>query len=284
MLLTASRFFMHRELPVHLYYTCQNSTSRHSHEFAEIAIILAGECRYETAFGSEMLSAGDVVFIPQGEEHLYSDNKDVELVNILFRFDELTFPYHDISGTPEFNILFRLRAEYCRKMKYYPRIFLKKDQLETVKNILLPAWKNQERKLPGATLGVYGAFLQMIPILLDAWRSGNSPLYRSEHALIPEVISKMHSRFREKLMIPDLAREAGMSESTFNRHFKAATGDTPVDYLLKLRLQHAAEKIALGTPVSEAAFAAGFSDSNYFSRAFKKKYGVSPLKFCKMKK
>ena len=89
---------------------------------------------------------------------------------------------------------------------------------------------------------------------------------------------------KEKLLIPQLARESGMSESSFTRHFKNATGETPVEYLLKLRLQDAADKICNGMAVSEAAYSSGFSDSNYFSRIFKKKYGISPLKFCKIPK
>ena len=103
-------------------------------------------------------------------------------------------------------------------------------------------------------------------------------------ARISEAIGKMHLHFKEKLLIPQLARESGMCESSFTRHFKNATGETPVEYLLKLRLQDAADKICNGMAVSEAAYSSGFSDSNYFSRIFKKKYGISPLKFCKIPK
>ena len=139
------------------------------------------------------------------------------------------------------------------------------------------------KQLPGATLGVYGAFLQMIPILLGAEKKTCAAPEKTP-TRIPEAIGIIHQHFREKIVIPRLAKEIGMSESSFTRHFKTATGETPVEYMLKLRLQDAADKICNGMAVSEAAFTAGFSDSNYFSRVFKKKYGVSPREFCKMPK
>jgi AraC family L-rhamnose operon transcriptional activator RhaR/AraC family L-rhamnose operon regulatory protein RhaS len=168
-------------------------------------------------------------------------------------------------------------------MQFYPHLHLADKELEEVKSILMPAWERQKANLPGATLGVYGSFLQLIPIFLGAENKSCAAPDKTP-ARISEAIGKMHLHFKEKILIPQLARESGMSESSFTRHFKNATGETPVEYLLKLRLQDAADKICNGMAVSEAAYSSGFSDSNYFSRIFKKKYGISPLKFCKIPK
>ena len=285
MLLSLAERFSQKNLPVQLFFTTSSSSLRwHSHDFLEIALLFDGESIYETDFSSEKISKGDVVFVPMGGTHRYREESNVQLMNILFLYDKLTFPYQEICLHPGFSALFRLRLDYYRQMKFYPKVHLNDKQLEQARNILLPAWENQENHLPGATLGVYGAFLQIIPILLAAWDSTNYPEIRRQPVLISEAISKMNTRFREKLFIPDLAKEAGMSESSFTRHFKQATGETPVEYLLKLRLQDAAAMISTGTSISEAAYAAGFSDSNYFSRLFKQKYGVSPRNFRKFPK
>lgn len=285
MLLSFAERFSQKNLPVQLYYTASSSNLQwHSHDFLEIALLFDGEATYETDFSSEKITKGDVLFVPMGGTHRYRNENNVLLMNILFLDDKLTFPYEEICLHPGFSALFRLRLDYYRQMKFYPKVHLNDKQLAQAKNILLPAWENQEEQLPGATLGVYGAFLQIIPILLAAWDSTDYPVVRKQPVLISEAISKMNTRFREKLFIPDLAREAGMSESSFARHFKQATGETPVEYLLKLRLQDAATLIGSGMSVSEAAYAAGFSDSNYFSRIFKQKYGVSPRDFKKIPK
>ncbi|MBR1951063.1 MAG: helix-turn-helix domain-containing protein [Lentisphaeria bacterium] len=284
MLLTSEGHFSNRALPVQLFYTQSSCNLQwHSHEFTEIAIMFDGSCVYETDFSSKTISRGDVMFIPRGGNHRYLNEENVSLMNVLFLLEKLTFPYQDIFADKDFTSLFRIRSEFCHKMQFYPHLHLAEKELEEVKSLLMPAWERQKANLPGATLGVYGAFLQLIPILLGAENKSCAAPDKTP-ARISEAIGKMHLHFKEKLLIPQLARESGMCESSFTRHFKNATGETPVEYLLKLRLQDAADKICNGMAVSEAAYSSGFSDSNYFSRIFKKKYGISPLKFCKIPK
>jgi AraC-like DNA-binding protein len=282
MLLKFNKHFSHPELPVQLFLTnCSHFLDWHSHEFSEIAIMLEGECIYETDFSSSIISQGDVVVIPPGGKHRYKDEKNVWLMNILFHIDKLTFPYLDIVGNSCFASLFRIKSNYCKQMKFYPSFKLNNQELEDVNNILRRAYKLQEEKLPGATLGVYGAFLLVIPILLKAYSQNSIPQKNLAPSLITKAINIMHSSYKNNLTIPQLAKDIGMSESSFFRHFKAATGIAPVEYLLKLKLEDAAKAISGGKAISEAAFEAGFNDSNYFSRIFKKKYGISPRNFAK---
>ena len=285
MLLTSQRIFSNSELPVQLFFTNSSSSLNwHSHEFTEIAIMFEGSCTYETDFSSSIVSKGDVMFIPREGNHRYRDEKNVSLMNVLFMLENLTFPYMKFFADHSFTTLFRIRSEYCRKMQFYPRLKLDNKELAEIKSILMPAWEKQEKHLKGATLGVYGAFLQIIPILLNAESAKYNSGPQKIPNLISETISRMHSHYKEKLSIPQLARKANMCESSFTRHFKIATGETPVEYLLRLRLNDAADKICNGMPISEAALSAGFSDSNYFSRLFKQKIGISPRDYKKIQK
>ena len=60
MILEARQFFFDRMLPVRLFYTrCSEVADWHSHEFTEIAIVLAGRAVYETEF-----SAAEIAAIP----------------------------------------------------------------------------------------------------------------------------------------------------------------------------------------------------------------------------
>lgn len=64
------------------------------------------------------------------------------------------------------------------------------------------------------------------------------------------------------------------------RLFRTATGTTPIEYLLEVRLRRAAELLRrTGLPVGEVAARCGFHDSNYFSKRFRALYGVSPRTF-----
>ena len=56
---------------------------------------------------------------------------------------------------------------------------------------------------------------------------------------------------------------------------------TTQQYAMKIRLTHASNLLKNNTdmPVSEVAFRCGFEDATSFSRAFRRKYGISPSKY-----
>ena len=84
----------------------------------------------------------------------------------------------------------------------------------------------------------------------------------------------MDSHLDATLHLADLARAAGMSERSLSRSFHAALGQSPIEYLLNVRLQRAEELLLAGpTPISQIAFEVGFGDANYFTRRFRKRRG-----------
>lgn len=77
-----------------------------------------------------------------------------------------------------------------------------------------------------------------------------------------------------------LARDAGMNVNAFIRKFRQATGQTPHQYRLRLRIEQACGWLRAGAmTMDEIAEAAEFCDRFHFSRVFKQVTGVSPAKF-----
>lgn len=75
----------------------------------------------------------------------------------------------------------------------------------------------------------------------------------------------------------ELARAAGMSESSLYRHFKALTGISPLQYHKQLRLHKARELIMAGRePSAAAAYKVGYESVSQFSREYKKMFGIPP--------
>ena len=94
---------------------------------------------------------------------------------------------------------------------------------------------------------------------------------------LEETLAYMESHLAETLSVRDLAARLYLSESHFIRVFKELTGLPPGQYLLRRRLQRACELLwQTGLPISEIAREVGFADPLYFSKAFKKIYGISP--------
>ena len=93
-------------------------------------------------------------------------------------------------------------------------------------------------------------------------------------SLIEEEISNPEFKLEE------LSDKLNMSYSSIYRKFQSLTGKKIVDFVRTMRLKKAAVLLAdCNYPVSETAFLVGFNDPKYFSKIFKKEYGVSPAKY-----
>ena len=81
----------------------------------------------------------------------------------------------------------------------------------------------------------------------------------------------------EPITSADVARAAGFSPNYLSRKFRAATGIGLHEYIVFVRLQHAAQElVSTSDSITTIALRCGFSDSNYFKDSFKRKYGVTP--------
>ncbi len=83
------------------------------------------------------------------------------------------------------------------------------------------------------------------------------------------------------LRMEDLAREMGLGRTNFYQKVKGITGLVPIEYLRMTRLKKASE-LLLSQPhlsMAEISFFVGFNDPLYFSRVFKKHFGVSPSSY-----
>lgn len=80
-----------------------------------------------------------------------------------------------------------------------------------------------------------------------------------------------------RLPLEQMASHVGLSKYHFARKFKQQTGDSPVEFQLRLRLQKASELLeSSSATISAIAASLGFSSPYHFSSAFKQVMGVSP--------
>lgn len=91
---------------------------------------------------------------------------------------------------------------------------------------------------------------------------------------------RLRSRFFRQETMVEAARSVGLSSRQFTELFRKVTGQSWRQYVLGLRLKHAAELLA-GTDrsVSAVAFECGFDDLSNFHHSFKSVHGCSPLTY-----
>jgi AraC-like DNA-binding protein len=98
------------------------------------------------------------------------------------------------------------------------------------------------------------------------------------HARIQAVIDWLGANLHQEVRAKDLVEMSRLSTSRFFREFKAVTGVTPKDYLLRLRVEEAARLLRKDPtrPVISIAHDLGFSSSQYFATVFRRYLGISP--------
>ncbi len=96
---------------------------------------------------------------------------------------------------------------------------------------------------------------------------------------IAKVLRKIHESYSNDFDIEKLAKESGMSCSTFHSSFKAVTDTSPLQYIKNVRL-HRARTLMIqdGLNATIAAAQVGYESPSQFNREYKRLFGVTPAK------
>jgi AraC-like DNA-binding protein len=99
----------------------------------------------------------------------------------------------------------------------------------------------------------------------------------SRTAIVARAIAWIKRYYDEVIRVEDLAAEVGLSVSSLNRHFRAATSMSPVQYQKQIRLQQARIRL-LANPrdVAGAGHAVGYTSASQFTREYRRLFGAPP--------
>lgn len=101
--------------------------------------------------------------------------------------------------------------------------------------------------------------------------------HRSNASHVARAIAYIRAHFKESIVVPELAREVGISQAALYMHFKRITRTTPIQFQKALRLLEAKRLLLQeGDSISEVAFEVGYESLSQFSREYSRKFGTSP--------
>jgi len=114
----------------------------------------------------------------------------------------------------------------------------------------------------------------------DLGRLLAQPAARPTDSRIAQVIRHIHAHYQSDLSLHGMAHSVGLSPQYFCYLFKEQTGASFVQYLRRVRLDHARELLRTGTlEVTEVAFESGFNDVTHFGQTFKAAEGLTPSQY-----
>jgi AraC-like DNA-binding protein/quercetin dioxygenase-like cupin family protein len=259
----------------------QQDMKEHCHDFIEIVIVLSGCAVHVTEGMRQQVQIGDVLVINSSRSHAYENTRNLSLVNILIREDVFQETEKELGRLPGYHALFTLEPVRWRQRKFISHFRLKAGDLRMA-IIWVDALEEETRKKSeGGLLLARSWIILLIGMLARQYDKNTADDPRLEMRL-GRILSRIEQNACEKFTMSELARQAGMSERTFLRHFREATGYSPIDYIIRIRIRRAVHLLAEHAPalsITEIAFRCGFQDSNYFSRQFRRAVGTSPRSY-----
>ena len=110
----------------------------------------------------------------------------------------------------------------------------------------------------------------------------NFESYNKSYA-VNRIINYLNENYEHKISLEQIAHNMYLSPVYISKIFKEETGESPINYLIKIRLEKAKD-ILLNSDsgsIKNIANQVGYDDVYHFSKLFKKYYGISPLYYKK---
>lgn len=253
----------------------------HFHDFNELVIVKAGYGVHHIDKLQYPVSGGDIFLIQGQIKHYFSEHRNLSLVNIMYHERRLKECLKGLQTLPGYQAMFRLEPAFRRQHRFKSRLSLARRQLAEVDIITRRMLDEQQHGQVGFDTMLLSMLLELMTMLAREYSKVQLPQAKSLYR-IGSTIAELESNYRQKWTLEQIARIAGMSKSSVYTAFRNATGCSPVDFLIRIRLQNAAELLRQSSlDLNNIAFRCGFEDSNYFSRQFTKVYGTSPRSYRK---
>lgn len=251
----------------------------HYHDFCELVLVLSGRGRHVLAGESFPVSAGNV-FIVQGQQvHSFRDRDELVLVNVMYDPSRVPLPAGLLRRLPGYSALFMLEPTFRSAHQFSSRLQLDREALGTAEALAERIEGESDDEHPGHEAVLLGLLVELMVFL--SRRYGESDVRESRALLeMGKLISTLEQRFSEAWTLEQMAKLAHLSRTSLLRIFRQATGKSPIDYLIGLRIEAAKRLLRQSElTMTDIALETGFGDSNYFARQFRLITGRTPTAF-----
>lgn len=244
----------------------------HCHDFIELLIVISGSVNYIIDDNYHNLRRGQVLILDPGVYH-----------NLLL--DERTKVSILLIGIT--NVNFIEDGENFIELKYNSSILTLNTYEEDFLKCCDELVKEQKNKKFAYSLLLKSLVMKLLAIIFREIELNDTYLYtvncsnesREKRNIVNTIIDYLEANYMKEVSLDKLSKNMYLSSVYISKIFKEETGDSPINHLIKIRLSKAKQLLTESNlPIKVVAQTVGYNDAYYFSKLFKKYYGVPPSK------
>lgn len=249
----------------------------HDHDFTELAYILSGKGKYLVEGIEYDVEAGDLLICNPGVRHTHIITTPRE-TTIKFICGFTNFHFKNMAPNsielPDGGCILHTSAELKQELSMHCYAMV----------------AEKENKQAGRYIMFKTHLMQMLLLIMreiaevekSEQKDCNFESYNKSYA-VNRIINYLNDNYEHKISLEQIAHNMYLSPVYISKIFKEETGESPINYLIKIRLEKAKD-ILLNTDnasIKHIANRVGYDDVYHFSKLFKKYYGISPLYYKK---
>lgn len=251
----------------------------HQHEIFELNFVMGGAgCRRVVGDSNEVIGDLDLVLITSPDlEHVWEQHEcksdDIHEVTVQFflDFDSPTSPFCKNPYKSIYQMLTKAKRGLAFPNEAIMMVYHRIVSLSSIEEGFL-------------------AVQELFSILYELSKFDNARELassafakvevESESKRILKVKTYIDEHYKDEMSLEQLANLVGMTPTAFSRYFKQRTGKNLSEYIVDIRLGHAARQLVDTTDsVSEICWMTGFNTLSNFNRLFRKRKGCNPTEF-----
>jgi AraC-like DNA-binding protein len=254
----------------------------HTHDYAEIALMVRGEGEFRTASASQIVSKGSLVVVPPGVEHTYTNCRSAHILFCCIRPEIIESVSLSLNMKPS------VWAEIGLAQSDKPRVSawqIRRDLVPLYAQTLAEIQDTHRQRGVRAQFARVGGLFAFLGLVLAQRRACAGAEEEQDgvqlHALTARAVSFLRNDLTRQWTMRELCNCLnGVHPVHLCRVFKQDMNMTPMSYLRHLRCQEAAHLLATSDiPVGAIGSTVGWDDANLFSRRFRAVCGVSPSEY-----